>query len=251
VRKKVEEEARRQGSRVVTMDHVRACQRRFMDRQEEEVRGYRLELCFSSSGCPKTAYEDEALVRDLEGLLADADLRGFLKSRIDGPLKMHHEFKVVLSGCPNGCSRPHIADIGLLGATTPRVTEVECSGCGGCEAACEENAITAGAPDRPPVVDPVRCLGCGQCIAQCPTGTLEPGERGFRIVIGGKLGRHPRLAEELPGIYTSAQCLAIVQRCIEHFKAHFQGHERFGAILERTGTGFLDDLVREGPVRRR
>ena len=57
-------------------------------------------------------------------------------------MKMHHEFRVSISDCPNACSRPQIADLGLIGARRPRVTDETCSQCGACVEVCREEAIS-------------------------------------------------------------------------------------------------------------
>jgi len=55
VRKRVEEEAARDGAGQVTLDHVKTCQQRFLNRMEEEVMGFQVETCFGPSGCPNRA----------------------------------------------------------------------------------------------------------------------------------------------------------------------------------------------------
>ncbi|MDA8164510.1 MAG: 4Fe-4S binding protein [Desulfobacteraceae bacterium] len=233
VRKRVEEEAVAAGAREVTIEHVVRCQQRFMKNQEEDVRGFQVETCFGPGGCPNSVGPDPELARRIEEHLAGLDLKGELKKRVKGLLKMHHEFRVSVSDCPNGCSRPQIVDVGLLGALRPEVTGEDCSGCGACVAACREEAITL--RETGPVIAMYECLACGQCAKACPTGTLAAGRRGYRILVGGKLGRHPQLGRELPGIFTAEEALETVKRCAAHFLAHNREGERFGEILQRTG----------------
>jgi dissimilatory sulfite reductase (desulfoviridin) alpha/beta subunit len=84
-----------------------------------------------------------------------------------------------------------------------------------------------------------KCVFCGQCISACPTRTLQEEEKGFRIQVGGKLGRHPRLAEELPGIYGPEETLEILDKCLDFYQSHCLKGERFGEILSRTGVEAL------------
>jgi len=56
-------------------------------------------------------------------------------------------------------------------------------------------------------------------------------------VIGGKLGRHPRLAEELGGIHDREAALKIINLCLDSYQKHCRKGERFGEILERIGSG--------------
>jgi len=237
VRKRVEEEAHRFGASEVRLDHVKASQRRYLDQMEEEVKGYQVETCFGPTGCPNRAVVYEDLPRKIEERLAKRNLKSFLKERVKGPLRIHHEFRVSISDCPNACSRPQIADLGLIGARNPEVSDVPCNQCGACVGVCREGAISL--LSQGPLVDPTKCLSCGQCITACLTGTLQEAASGYRILVGGKLGRHPRLAGELPGIHGLEETLEIVDRCLDHYQRHCMEGERFGEILEQKKNFFL------------
>jgi dissimilatory sulfite reductase (desulfoviridin) alpha/beta subunit len=239
VRKRVEEEARRVGSDEVTLEHVRSCQQRFLANMDQEVKGYQVETCFGPSGCPNRAVVDDELVKDIEQLVAAKNLRAFLKDRIQGPLKMHHEFRVSVSDCPNACSRPQIADFGLVGAVRPELSDEPCSQCRACIDICREDAVTLAEDEERPALNLDKCVSCGQCVSVCPTGALKKGQEGYRVLLGGKLGRHPQLATELEGVYPRDQVLQIVEKCLHHFMTHNVKGERFGEILNRTGTDFV------------
>lgn len=236
VRGKVEEEARWSGSSIVLLEHVPTSQKGFLRQMEEEVKGCRVETCFGPGGCPNRAAADDDLPGRIEESLDSADLKSFLKTRVSGPLKIHHEFRVSLSDCPNACSRPQIADLGLIGARKPRVSDsAECDACRACVEACREEAVSLTVDQSGPVIDPDRCLYCGRCIQVCPTGAFEQEARGYRILVGGRLGRHPRLASELEGIHSPEEVLSFVKRAVSHFKQHNRKGERFGDVLNRTG----------------
>jgi dissimilatory sulfite reductase (desulfoviridin) alpha/beta subunit len=240
VRKGVEEEAARCGATEVRLEHVKSCQKRFLNQMEDEVKGYQVETCFGPSGCPNRAVIYEDFPRKIEDCLARRrDLKSFLKEKVKGPLKMHHEFRVSISDCPNACSRPQIADLGLIGARSPKVTDVPCNQCGACVQVCREGAISL--REDKPILDPSKCLSCNQCITACSTGTLQEKERGYRVLAGGKLGRHPRLAVEIPGIYGWEETLRAVGRFLDHYQQHCRHGERLGEILERTGTKEITD----------
>ena len=231
VRKRVEEEAVRLRANEVTIEHVHTCRKRFLNRMEDEVRGFQVEICFGPGGCPNRAVISDGLPERLEKSLSKRNIKSFLEERVDGPLKMHHEFRISISDCPNACSRPQIVDVGLIGACMPEITNEPCTQCGACAEVCRENAISI--KDDFPVVDDSKCLSCGQCVRICPTGTLQAGVNGYRILVGGKLGRHPILATELPGIYQPGEALAVIERCLDHYQHHCLKGERFGEILER------------------
>lgn len=242
VKNRVEEEARARGADEVRLEHVRACQQRFLNRMEDEVQGYRVETCFGSGGCPNRAVQEDALVGRLEKILAGADLLGFLRSRVQGPLKMHHELRVSMSDCPNACSRPQIADIGLIGAARPGVAvEAACSGCRACVEVCREGAVKLDENAPAPTIDPELCLACGQCVSACPTGTLIEASRGFRIQIGGRLGRHPRLATELPGLHSAEEVVVFLDGVLAFYRRYNQSGERLGEMISREG---LEELLK-------
>jgi len=240
VRKRVEEETSRRGGQVVSLEDVQACKEKFLNRMEEEVKGYQVETCFAQSGCPNRVIADDALAKKLEQKLARRNLKDFLKKKVEGPLKLHHEFRTSISGCPNACSRPQIVDVGITGARVPVVSSKEmCTECGACLEICREGAITVN--DALPTIDEDRCVSCGQCIDVCPTGILQEGEKGYQILVGGKLGRHPRLATTLPGIYSEAEVLKIVDGCLDYYQDHCAEGERFGEVLEKQG---LEDFLK-------
>lgn len=240
VRTRVEDEARKSGKSQVTLADVKATQKRYLSGMKSEVKGYQLDTCFGPSGCPNAVGRSQGLADRIESLLQGADFLGFLKSKGIEDLKFHHEFRVTVADCPNACSQPQIKDIGIIGALIPGISDEVCSACEACVETCREAAIslTRGSPE--PTVDMQRCLACGACIPPCPTGTLLEGPAGYRIQLGGKLGRHPQLARELPGIYDEATTLEIMRACIDLYKSESRRGERFGQILQLTD---FDELV--------
>ena len=231
VRARVENEAQAAGKHVVTLADVKATQKRYLSNMASEVKGFQLDTCFGTGGCPNRSIASDPLLERLEALLNDADLLDFLKSHVPGKLKFHHEFRVTLADCPNACSQPQIKDIGILGACLPALTDAECSLCEECVEVCQEDAVALPQDADRPCIDALRCLSCGKCIPVCPTGTLVEGQKGYRVQLGGKLGRHPQLARELPGIYSEDEVVSIVADCIAFFKQHSRGGKRFAEIF--------------------
>ncbi len=231
VRARVEKEAAAEGKKVVSLTEVKATQRRYLTNMKSEVKGYQIETCFGPSGCPNRAVISDDLADQIETIVKAEDLLGFLEQRVRGDLKFHHEFRVTLADCPNACSQPQIKDIGVIAACLPGITDEACTLCEACVDACKEDAVVLDTAEARPVIDEVKCLYCGHCINACPTGTIDEGRKGYRIQLAGKLGRHPQLARELPGIYDESQVMEIVRDCLRFYKENSKNGERFSQIF--------------------
>lgn len=231
VRARVEKETAEAGKQVISLADVKAAQARYLSSMSSEIKGYQIETCFGPSGCPNRAMISDQLIAQIEADIKKEDLLGFLKRTVKGNLKFHHEFRITLADCPNACSQPQIKDIGIIGACGPVLGDEPCSMCEACVEACREDAIMLDPAKEVPVIDDDLCLKCGKCIPVCPTGTLVEGQKGYRVQLGGKLGRHPQLARELPGIYDENTVMKIVKDCLRFYKDNSKHGERFGQIL--------------------
>lgn len=183
---------------------------------------------------------------------ADAEIRKapfFVRKRARERVEAHVSADarnfVTLADCPNACSQPQIKDIGIIGAALPAHTEAPCSECSACVDVCREGAVVLDESEGGPVFDWEKCVRCGQCIKACPTGTIGVGELGYRLLIGGKLGRHPRLGAELPGLYDADTVRHLIRWCVQYYKQHSSGGERFAALVEKAGPEFFDLLAAE------
>ncbi|MEX1314517.1 MAG: 4Fe-4S dicluster domain-containing protein [Desulfotignum sp.] len=198
------------------------------------VTGYEVSVCSGSKGCPHVACPTAGLAGDLTRLLEQADIPGFLKTSLGENIKPHHVFRITLSDCPNACSHPQIADIGIIGAMVPGVGDNICTGGNACVQACPDQAVRlTDTPegDKKPVIDGNRCQRCGKCVHVCPSRILEPVQSGFRVLLGGRLGRHPRLALEIPGLHSREQVLATVESCLKYYKTHSRNGKRFSHLF--------------------
>ena len=231
VRKTIEHQVREQNKKQVTLDDVQKAQKRFLNRMAEDIRGYQADTCFGSSGCPHRAVSCDSLMHQIEKRLTEADLLGFLKQTVGDQLKYHHEFRVSAAECPNACSQPQIRDLGIIGAVVPEITDQVCTGCASCVSACPDSAVTIDHDRGVPVISSAACLMCGRCITACPTGTIRAGQKGFRVQLGGRLGRHPRLGMEFPGILTEAQVLEVLDNALRLYKTRSRAGERFSRLI--------------------
>jgi dissimilatory sulfite reductase (desulfoviridin) alpha/beta subunit len=232
VRERVEKEAADAGKNVVTIAEVKATQKRYLAGMSSEVRGYQLDSCFGPGGCPNRAYSGEDLSKRIESILKEEDLLGFLKKNVKGDLKFHHEFRITFSDCPNACSQPQIKDIGIIGADQPVITDEKCSLCEACVESCAEGAVSIDRQKELPLINSDLCLKCGKCITACPTGTISSGKKGFRVLLGGKLGKRPRLARELGCTLSDDEAFEVVKECINLYKRKSTGGKRFAEIMD-------------------
>ncbi len=233
VKKKVEDFVEQKGKASVELSDVTELKKQFLSKggMEKDIKGYEVSTCFGGAGCPNTANSCTRLAKEIEIIIEKENILSFLKRNVKGDLKFHHEFRVTLSDCPNACSRPQIVDIGIIGSVLPGIFNEDCTLCSACVDVCDENAITLDEETVKPVIDYDQCLMCAKCIKVCPTGTIGEKEKGFRVMLGGRLGRHPRLAMEIAGLHTHDQVLSIVQKSLKFYKENSKNGQRFSHIL--------------------
>lgn len=234
VRKKVEEEVAAAGRRQVTLSDLEESKKRHLQQLSKGARGYSLEACFGSSGCDHALVSSGLLLSRLENLLQKADLLSFLRASLGTRLKLHHQFRVTLADCPNGCSQPQIKDVGIIAQARVDCQPETCDACGECRDVCEEAAIfwkdgfLAG-------IDTSRCVQCGVCCRICPSGALRTLASTYRVLVGGKLGRHPQLARDLAQGLTEEGVVTLVAGIVDFYKANATGGERLGGLINRVG----------------
>jgi dissimilatory sulfite reductase (desulfoviridin) alpha/beta subunit len=233
VKRKIEELVRQQGRNHVTKEAVLEAKERFKARAGEVEEGFVVEGCFGISACPNAVTHSQALLSRLEEILKDREITRFLRQRVGGPLKHHHQFRVALAECPNACSQVQIRDFALIGHAEIEILAENCQFCGECESSCEDQALELSS--QGPEIDKKQCLGCGVCVRVCRFGALGLVRTGYRVLIGGKLGRRPRLATEIASLATEEQVVELFERVLSFYLRHNKSGERLGAILSRLG----------------
>lgn len=193
-----------------------------------ESPGYKLEHC--RKHCVKSCQDWSELFDQLEQVLKDLDIPTHLTKRFQ-QVHYHHIPKIALAGCPNGCSQPQIRDIGISGYLTPKLTDNFCSGCQVCVNSCLENALTW--ENEEVVLEPNLCLNCGDCIRACTTGRIAPGESGWVLHFGGRLGRHPQLARFASIEKNTADVIKRIQSILEDYLENALPAERLNQFLDR------------------
>ena len=203
----------------------------FLKNLAEVKRGYEVKCCWGVEGCPNSLVPCKELLVQIKNILEDEKITEFLLEKTGGKIKRHNVFRVGIAGCPNCCSQIHIMDIGIHGFVVIEIDAEKCDGCGECKSVCEEEAIVE--KEKRFEVDPERCLGCGMCARVCKKGAINIQKRGYKLYIGGKLGRHPRLASLYGTYFTEEEVLKAVKEVVEFYKSHNQKGERLGTILQR------------------
>jgi len=155
--------------------------------------------CMGTDHCKYANIDSLALAREI-------DSRFFGKEM---PVKM----RIAISACPNGCSSERMNEIGITGVREPYRDHTSCTGCGTCEKYCRERAILI---KRGIVeLDKNLCMQCGICVLPCPFEVLKASEPRYRITVGGRRGRHPKLGRELITISDPVKVLEIVGKIIK------------------------------------
>ncbi len=201
---------------------------------KDQLPAHTLKVCRGAAQCPHAVLGQD-LTAELEAVIASSGWPEFLTT-MNRPIRHHHQFRVAVASCPNGCSQPHIADFGLIAFARIGVEPERCSGCGHCVAVCAEKALRLEDTIR---LDPARCLGCAACARVCPEKALRVDENGYRVLLGGKLGRHPRLAHEL-GFFSLPRALEILRATLAVLMEQGRPGLRLGELIEKTGQKEFD-----------
>jgi dissimilatory sulfite reductase (desulfoviridin) alpha/beta subunit len=271
VRKVVEEEAIKQGQTIITPALINASKQSFFNRKRKEEtvfeepnsyqtagekltpqelenfvkwaeqaaeerwvknRFYEIRVCASSVGCPFAIINAETIKQKLLPLIEASNLIAWLETRIKGAVLSHHRFKIAIAGCPNACSEPQTKDFGLIGQATVCRGKGSCIECLRCVEHCREDAIQI--IDGEPRIDYRKCVRCGGARV-CPSQALQIGQVGFKVLVGGKLGRHPKLAETLAELVDETEVLTIFRNSLTFYMTEARDEERFATLVDRLG----------------
>lgn len=193
---------------------------------------YVVRVCRAAEGCPRAVVDVAAAAAVLTATLDGVDVAGVVRRKAGaGRMLEHHRFKATLSGCPNACSQPQIADVGLVGQERPLLDRAACIECDLCVEACAEAVFSLA--DGHLSMDESRCVGCGACMRVCPTVALTSAATGWRVLVGGRLGRHPRLGAEVMSCADLGDAPAVATRVIALWELEGRRDERVGVLLDR------------------
>ena len=186
-----------------------------------------IETCHNElSNCPNVLIPTAEWKRAVLKWAEEADISKRLQMRVSGnKILYHHRIRISVSGCPNCCSKPQIADFGIVGYVSPAVNTDTCTVCGACRDVCPDTAITV--KNAPPLFDRDKCLGCVKCREICQNGSIVLLDQGVRLLVGGKLGRHPRLAQVVAEFDDFEVVVHKIGQIIEEYIECADSDERF------------------------
>lgn len=178
------------------------------------------------------------------GIIETQDLSKYLDKTYFG-VETPHKFKIGVTGCPNNCAKASENDIGIMGAILPKWLSEECSNCDLCINVCPTKAIYKENDEYR--LNEERCIHCSICTSSCPTEAWIPEIIGFSLLIGGTMGKIPRLATKVGGIIQDQDVLKkAVAVSIEYYQKHGRKKERFGHSINRIGVEKVTEDILDG-----
>jgi anaerobic sulfite reductase subunit C len=221
-----------------------------MERLARRVLAQEIEL-FEVSSCradnpPSLAAVLDDLKTEITAKLVDMDITERIGRKLpEGRSRLaHHRFTVALGGCVNGCARPETKSFGVIVVTQPTVSETACTECFACVDGCRRGAIVI--RDGSPVININLCDHCGVCVRACPTGTLTTLRQGYKILVGGKLGRFHQHGFELYKMTDRETLFKALTASAEFFLENAVGEETFTALLRREGLSPIYQRMYQG-----
>ena len=201
-----------------------------------EIDLFDVELCHAKSfRCRNQTVEVRELKKELEQKLRELKLTELIADLIpEGQRIMTHDrLRVSVSACPNGCTAPESRVFGVAGVAKPMVTDAACSECFICVDICRRRAILM--RNGRPEIDVTRCDWCGQCVKFCPDGVLAYENSGYRIWVGGSIGRFPQAGYVLFRMADKETMFRALEASIELIREESLGEESLTSIINRVG----------------
>lgn len=212
------------------------------ERVADRSEGHELTVCGAVAGCPLALADVDDAFAGMRRVVHRIGLGDVIARRIDGPVLSHSRVKMTVAACPNACTEPQIKDVALVAYAWPAVGPAACDRCMACVKACPDACLRV--DEAVPEVDRSVCVGCGRCISACTRGALVEQEAGWKVVAGGRLGRHPRLAIPVhEGLLPVEEALRVARCVLGFLVENGMPGERLGVILDRIGKPALKEVL--------
>jgi anaerobic sulfite reductase subunit C len=194
-------------------------------------------FCRGTEGaCPYSLVTEQELIEVVKDLAIKATAVETVNNGISGRKSHRSGLRIAMTACPNACTEPQTKDVGIIAIKVPTEVGLDCNGCGRCLAVCREDAIEL--VNSKAQLVPDKCVGCGQCINECPSQAISSEPIRFNILVGGRMGRHPRWAEHLC-LVDGSWLVETIQNFFDRLNRIAQPGERLASMVERIGIAGL------------
>ena len=168
------------------------------------------------------------------GLIEAQSLGRKIDETFFGRSGIPHKFKIGITGCPNACIKPVENDFGIMGVVRKIFIKEKCNYCRLCQEICPVGAIKV--EENELHYDPSKCIFCGDCIFACPSYAWEQEKAGYKIFVGGKMGKFPSLGREAFSFLEGEEkLLQLIEKTLEFYTKEGKRGERFGETIGRVG----------------
>lgn len=162
---------------------------------------------------------------DTDGLAREMEER-FLMRQLPG------KFKISILGCPNSYGKAQGNDLAFLAVRKVQIDEARCILCKKCLKVCSDEAFSV--KDGKLGIEEEKCSRCGKCVPVCPVEAFQE-EVEFLIFLGGRLGKHSRLATPYFKTCKEGEIMEITEKVLAYYEKVAGPKERFAEVIERIG----------------
>lgn len=148
-------------------------------------------------------------------------------------VELPNHISIAIAGCPNACTAPLLADIGVIGVAMPEPRGMPRGNSRTERFECPEGAIAYSGDEA--VWHQDLCTYCGQCIDFCDLGGWKLAKKGYAVYLGGRLGRHPRLGAKIAEFLSEDETAALIDRTLDAFKQSANPGEKFADFIQNFG----------------
>lgn len=211
------------------------------DKQPMQNASCRFKACRGTQGaCPHSLVNGRPISKSIEDAVRNSTYAQPAGRLIHSGVLHRPGPRIALAACPNACTEPQTKDVGIIATVMPVGIGSDCIGCGECERICREKAIEVA--DGQAQILTGRCVACGGCISRCPERAIRSSGLHFRLLVGGRMGRHPRFAEELC-VVDNSDAAGTVRTLLNRIAHHAKQGDRASSVVERIGVTNLKEQV--------